>query len=191
MNRLRNRVSHRGSSSERRGEYAGCIATVAFPFLDKFLGEDPHKLSLKNAVMPDIYRELDVALKVCERLRQESLTVGPYVLYTAGLAMRHAWVDWPRREEGPSADEEYDLAQQTGNDLPAAWDDEVIENHHCAICGGVNLFVHVRHVAGPERRLIPLAARCPNCGLDIHDEDKYLAEFHVIDFPPEVVDDHF
>jgi len=192
---LRNEVAHRGSNGATEGRYAECIATVAFPFLGEFLRQKPHELSLENAMTPDIRRELQVADKVCEKLCQGSLPVGPYVLYTVGLATRYAWVDWPRPEHRPgvlsSRNDDFELAEQARKYLPAAWGDEVVENHLCAICCGVNLFVHVRHVAEPERRLIPLAARCPKCGLEIDDEDRYLAEHHVRPFPPEVVDRYF
>jgi hypothetical protein len=78
---LRNDVVHYGSSRKVESEYVESIVTTLFPFLHAFL-QEADGIDLKNVVSQPVFRELQVAKKVCERLVREDQAIGIYVLKT-------------------------------------------------------------------------------------------------------------
>jgi len=179
---LRNDVVHYGSSTRQDAQYADGIATVAFPFLGTFLKESTD-LSLDRIVTASVFRELEVACKVCERVTKEKLQGGSYTLRTVGHIMRYTYVDWPQptdrdgsiREDG---DAEFEMAEDMRSKVARRWGDCYIETS-CRVCRSINLFVKVEPQTPASRSLKIVAAMCPICGLDIWEDHLWLAEYHV------------
>jgi hypothetical protein len=179
---LRNDVVHYGSTTGHDAQYATAIATVAFPFLAEFLRESSD-LSLDRIVTASVFRELEVARNVCERLMKEKLDNGSYVLKTVGHVMRYTYVDWPQpadpdgwiREDHDAA---FDMAEAMRREVARQWDDSYVEAS-CHVCGSINLFVAVEPITPAGRSVTIVAAKCPRCGLNIGASERYIAEYHV------------
>lgn len=188
---LRNDVVHYGSSNKQDAEYAEKIATVAFPFLKVFL-LDSSNVSLERIVTSTIFRELDVAREVCERMKKENQEGGSYVLRTVGHVMLYTYVDWPEPTDRDGwiqedSDKDFEMAKQMRNEVAKEWDDCYVETS-CRVCGSINLFVKVEPLTPAIRSVKVLAAKCPKCGLDIRDKHSFLAEYHVGILPNEKIE---
>jgi hypothetical protein len=176
---LRNDVVHYGSSRKAEGEYVESIVTILFPFLQAFL-QEASGIDLETILTPKVYRELQVAKKVCERLLQEKQAVESYVLKTVGLIMFHIYIDWPKLSDVTGThdgEDEFQMAIAMKGKIERAWAEGYIERG-CQICDSWSLFVKVEPVTEPKYSLTVLAAKCPHCGLDIDEEERYLAEYH-------------
>jgi hypothetical protein len=179
---LRNNVVHYGSRPDKIGDYVNGLTTCAFPFLREFLLE-AGGVSLENLVTPPVSRELDVASALCERLRREKKECGRFVLKTVRQKMLYTYVEWPEPtdEEGwvqVDSDTEYQMAEQMRKEIEREWGDCYIEKT-CRVCGSISLYVRVEPMTPEERSLKVTAARCPQCGLDIREDEEYLAEHHI------------
>lgn len=179
---LRNGLIHYGSSNKHDLEYTEKIAIVAFPFLKAFL-QDSNNVSLEKIVTSTVFRELEVAREVCERLKKENKPGGPYMLRTVRHVMLYTYVDWPKPTDRDGwikedTDEEFEMAEQMRREVAKEWEDQYVETS-CRVCGSINLFVKVEPQTPALRSLKVLAAKCPKCGLDIRDMHRSLAEYHV------------
>jgi hypothetical protein len=95
--------------------------------------------------------------------------------------MLHTFVDWPKLSDITgeyNSENEFQIAEAMKMKVEREWAYSYIERD-CQICGSVNLFVRVDPITEPQRSLLVLAAKCPQCGLDINDRERYLAECHV------------
>jgi hypothetical protein len=70
-----------------------------------------------------------------------------------------------------------DLYDWLKNDVESEWNGHYIEKH-CHMCDGA-MFVKVEPMLKPKPSLLVLAAKCAHCGLDIKEEERFLAEYHV------------
>jgi hypothetical protein len=180
---LRNAIVHYGSDRGQMSEYARTIATIAFPFLDQLLRESAD-VSLANVVTPKVYRELDIARTVCQRLEQEQNKIESYVLNTVSAQVLHTFADWrPELVDDDvitevDLDRELKMVERMRRRLASEWADAIIEKE-CQVCECNNLFVKIDPVTEPRRTLHVLAAQCPKCGLEIGEDERFLAEYHV------------
>ena len=177
---LRNDIVHYGSSQKADRDYVEAIATEAFPFLEAFLRE-ASDIDIKKVLTPKIYRELEVARNVCDRLKRENQLIGEYVLKSVRLAMLYTYVEWPKLSDladAETGENEFHMANAARKGIEKEWSDSYIETG-CKICDSLNLFVKVGPLTHPRRSLLVLAAKCPHCGLDIEEQDRYLAEYHI------------
>jgi hypothetical protein len=177
---LRNNIVHYGSRPQEAGRYADSIVTTLFPFLQAFL-QEASGIDLGNIVTQPVYRELQVAKRVCERLLQENQSIGIYVLTTVRLTMLHIYVDWPSLSDITGVDDredEFQMAAAMKIKVEREWADGYIERS-CRICSSASLFVKVEPVIEPQHSLLVLAAKCSHCGLDINEKYRYLAEYHI------------
>lgn len=190
----RNDIVHYGTNIEKNGEYVGIIATVAFPFLELFLQESSN-ISIENMVTPEIFREIEVAKNVCNRLKQENYPIESYVLKTISKKMLYTHVDWPEvtDEEGniiDNGEKDFMLAMNLRKIISSKWEDSYVERS-CHICDSISTFVKVAPITKPNKKLLALAVRCPKCDLNISENDRYLAENHVGKFSEKEVESFF
>jgi hypothetical protein len=173
----RNNITHYGSKREDRGTYIGQITTILFPFIETFLREIG--IDFEKLVTSSVYREIQVAKKVCERLEKEHNPIGSYTLKTIALKMLYQNVDFPKASDITGKDD-YDDNWIVGDwmkkQLEKEWDESFIKKD-CKICDSIDLFVKVE--PNFNNSLHVLAAKCPHCGLDISESEEYLAEYHV------------
>ena len=177
---LRNDIVHYGSSQKAGRDYVEAIATEAFPFLEAFLLE-ASDIDIKTFLTSNIYHELGVAKNVCERLKREKQPIGGYALKSVRLAMLYTYVEWPKLSDltdVETGEDEFHMASAFRKEIEREWADSYIERS-CKICGSLNLFVKVSPLTHPRRSLLVSAAKCPHCGLDIGEDDRYLAEYHI------------
>lgn len=190
--KLRNDMVHFGSKPEDEARYAEAIATVAFPFLEKFL-EESNQISLEKLVTPGVYRELRVARKVYERLNKEGREPAVYPLKTVAVKVLYDNVEWPKAADdegwGLVMKAEVGLAIEAEKEVQHEWDYWI--KTECTICDYFQTFVKVKPSAKPIRSLTPLAVRCPRCNLNIYEKEAFLAEYHVGDLGGEVVKKFF
>lgn len=194
LQRLRNDIVHYGSNREKIDECAEIIATVSFPFLELFL-QETSSISIENIVTPEIFREVEVAKNVCKRLKQENYPIKSYVLKTISKKMLYTYVDWPgvTDEEGniiDNGEKDFVLALNFRKIISSDWEDLYVERS-CHICDSISTFVKVKPITKPNKKLVALAVRCPKCDLNISENDRYLAEYHVGKFTEEEVESFF
>jgi len=84
-------------------------------------------------------------------------------------------------------DIEFEMAERMRHDVAREWKDDYIERT-CHICSSINLFVKVEPLTPEIRSLKVLAAKCPKCGLNIREQHRYLAEYHVGELTSEEIE---
>jgi hypothetical protein len=175
----RNHIIHYGSKIDDFEKYVVQIVTILFPFLREFLQEI--EVDLEKWLTSPVSREIEVALKTCEQLQKENKAIRRYILKTVSLIMFYQNVDFPRLSTitgVTDGEEEFEMTEIMEKRLEKEWDDSFVETS-CRICDSISLFVKVEPSAHLQNSLRVLAAKCPHCGLDISEDELYLAEYHV------------
>lgn len=184
LHEARNEIVHYGPDRGRAGDYSRMLATVAFPFISEMLTQVAG-VDFERLVTPPVQRELVVAKQVCDAARGDGVDVGPYCLRTVRWKVLHDRVQWPDPDddaESVSEDWREDaMIERVRRRFEKRWDPTL--EHYCRICGFYLAFVAVEAELEPVRRLVPKAFVCPKCGLEIGDNDLYLAAMHIDDIP--------
>jgi hypothetical protein len=194
LHKHRNKIIHYGAISEDDGEYACAIALIALPFLDEFLTLS-NQWPLGQILREEMYREIAIARQVTERLVKEKLPLRTYVLRAVRckVLQSHSTLPEPESEEGYQSvfEKDFVLSQEAEERINRKWFDNFYLEISCRICDSARTFVKVQPIKEPVLDLIPLAVYCPKCGLEINEEDKYLALYHVGKIEKELVDKFF
>lgn len=185
LHSARNNIIHAGAKISEEGDYIEIISTIAYPFLDEFL-KIARDIDFDQRVSPEINREIKVSKWLCERLRKHEYILSSYVLKTVGHAVLHRYVSWPRISEGllglDDGTEDILLGEMEERYLKKEWKNSDWLRTDCRICGSWNTFVRARVISHENKKLLPLEVRCATCGLEISEEEVYLAEAHIGEF---------
>jgi hypothetical protein len=184
---LRNKITHYGADQDKIPRYAEIITTVCFPFLNDFL-QSAHHTSLESFLTPGIYREINVAKNTAQLLRKEGEIEARYILDTVALKVMSVYTDRPSPEtDGVLGEYEFALTEEMEEEINRLWFDDWWIKTWCRICDHWPAFIKVKPVKTPSQSLIPLAVRCPRCGLELSEGQKNLVEYHVGDIEQETV----
>jgi hypothetical protein len=177
LQKERNNITHYGTNPNNEGVYGEIVATVAFPFLEELLLTSA-ALNLEKLILPDIYREIIVARKVYDRLKQEKLAPYHYALHTVGACLLSIYGNLSPIHDG---EHDYNLLADKEKEIKSRWPDSYYLWTGCLLCSGGSAFVKVKPITKPTRLLIPTAVECSKCTLNISESDKFLAEYHIGD----------
>jgi hypothetical protein len=135
-----------------------------------------------------IWREIAVAKSCCDELAKAGLPCMRYVLKTVKHKTLHTFVQWPQVTDSQGWVQEDDertfqLSSQMEMTVSREWGDEWVKAS-CRICSSISAFVQVE-IREADRSVIPIAVRCPECGLRIGQNDRYLAQLHIGDLEAE------
>jgi hypothetical protein len=184
LNHTRNQLIHSGSQKSEKTNYIELISTFVFQFLDEFLLTS-RNLELKNIISENVYRELQVAKTLFEKLKSNNYTEFGYVLKTVTLAVLFNNVSWPKLDGGhlgmSEGDESIILSEWEEIYLNTAWKNAKRIRTSCRICDSYSAFVKFDTKHPPDSKESPVAVRCSDCGLAILETETYLAEIHVGD----------
>ncbi|MGC2237696.1 MAG: hypothetical protein WA584_16150 [Pyrinomonadaceae bacterium] len=190
--KLRNDIVHYGASGDKEGKHVEAILEILFPFLQEFLF-NARQINIELVVTKPIFREIQVAKKVCDRLLKKNESIDKYVLKTVSFAMFYQNADFPNISDiigRDDYDDSFILSEVTERQIGKEWNDFYIKES-CFICDSSDLFVKVNPIEQSQPLLAVLAVKCPHCGLEIDEEEKYLAEYHVGELTSDEVDDFF
>lgn len=179
---LRNTLIHSGSEPNEQGKYAYRITCVAIPFIDSFL-QIANDLSLERLFTSGVYRELTVAKGIFAILKQEKFSYKAYPLKTTGYKFLETFANKPESDTDKAhnyrMEVESILIGECESRISYEWADSDYVIEWCEICENTYAFVKVKPYLTPEPGLLPLAFRCPVCGLGIDEDDFYLAMSHL------------
>lgn len=184
----RNDIVHNGHKLNHN--YGVDIVDVVFPFLNDFLDLSKN-VQLKDIIETAVYREIEMAQLLNQKLKEDNLPSSDYILKTVSHKILYSL-----NLEKSIGDYDYDiekenvLVRQTERYVSSIWADGDWVKDYCQICDCVNIFVKVKPYIRPTQGLIPLAALCPKCDLEIKENEQYLANFH-IKLQEEVIEDYF
>lgn len=189
----RNKIIHSGTVHNELGAYTNSISLIAIPFIDTFL-QAANNISLENLLTAGVYRELEVARNVCLHLHKETLQCQPYVLVSTGFKVAETFKNKPKSESDRAyhhrMEEDVIRHNEVEREISLEWADGDWVVEYCQICDSAQTYIKVKPYLIPERGLLPVAVRCPLCGLEINEEDKFLAMYHV-KIRDEVLSDFF
>jgi hypothetical protein len=145
---LRNDIVHYGAAEKQDAAYADAVATVAFPFLTEFL-QEAQGISVEKAITAAVFREMQVARQVCERLKAEGRDGSSWALKTVGHTMLYTSVDWPTPTDSAGwvrddIEAVYEMANLVRKELSSAWE-------HFFICGCLEVPLCSRLATGRRR----------------------------------------
>lgn len=177
---VRNDIVHYGSDREKDDEYAQLIAATALPFLIEFL-RDSNGIDLREFIGDTVYRELEIAIAVCQQMQSQSETSYARALKTVKYALLYCDVPPPVAFANDAVAEATLLHESMRAESlrrRLSWTGRKLEVF-CKICGSVDAFAEVDVDEDDEvLGAFPVSVACAKCRLEISRADSPLPQFH-------------